>query len=181
MAVCAGALSRIARVGRSVAVVQPSGRSHPPARRAGLKAKKCKMAENNRNPWTDQLVQELVASGATLSEIAEMLARAESNAKERREPWPSASPGLSVNKITWAQVGRAAEPGRYMFTFGWLTITADDLAIWKEYPNAAFTLYSTAVAMTTQSGGASGEKAGEEFRLGAFEPRSDSNYSESEK
>jgi hypothetical protein len=67
-----------------------------------------------------------------------------------------------------------------MFTFGWLTITADDLAIWKEFPNAAFTLYSTAVAMTTQAGGASGEKAGEEFRLAAFEPRSDSNYSEGE-
>ena len=32
------------------------------------------------------------------------------------------------------------EPGRYMFTFGWLTLTADDLAIWKMYPDAAFTL-----------------------------------------
>jgi hypothetical protein len=159
----------------------PSLRSHPPAWRAGLKAKKCKMAENSRKPWTDELVQELMASGAALSEIAEMLVRAESDAKERREPWPSASPRLSVNKITWAQVGRVAEPGRYMFTFGWLTIAADDLAIWKKFPNAAFTLYSTAVAMTTQAGGASREKAGEEFRLGAFEPRSDSNYSESEK
>jgi hypothetical protein len=137
------------------------------------------MAENNRKPWTSELVQELVASGTTLSEIAEMLARAESDAEQRREPWLSAAPGLSVNKITWAEVGRVAKPGQYMFTFGWLMITADDLAIWKEYPNAAFTLYSTAVAMT--SGGALGEKAGEEFRLGAFEPRSDSNYSESEK
>src|SRR5450432_2903252 len=33
-----------------------------------------------------------------------------------------------------------------MFKFGWLTITADDLAIWQKYPTAAFTLYSTTVA-----------------------------------
>jgi len=26
-----------------------------------------------------------------------------------------------------------------MFKFGWLTVTAEDLAIWKQYPNAAFT------------------------------------------
>jgi hypothetical protein len=30
-----------------------------------------------------------------------------------------------------------------MFKFGWLTITAEDLAVWKQYPAAAFTLYST--------------------------------------
>ena len=33
-----------------------------------------------------------------------------------------------------------------MFTFGWLTVTADDLAIWEKYPNAAFTLYGKAKA-----------------------------------
>jgi hypothetical protein len=27
-------------------------------------------------------------------------------------------PNSTVNKITWPQVGRVAEPGRYMFTFG---------------------------------------------------------------
>ena len=53
---------------------------------------------------------------------------------------------VTVNKITWAQVGRVTEPGRYMFKFGWLTITADDVAIWQKYPTAAFTLYSTSVA-----------------------------------
>ena len=47
---------------------------------------------------------------------------------------------LTAKKITWATVGRATDPGRYMFRFGWLTITADDLAIWRAYPNAAFTL-----------------------------------------
>ena len=45
-----------------------------------------------------------------------------------------------INKLTWAQVGHVTEPGRYMFKFGWLTITADDLQIWGNYPNAAFTL-----------------------------------------
>ena len=46
---------------------------------------------------------------------------------------------MSVNKITWAQAGHVTDPGRYMFRFGWLTITADDLVVWKTYPNAAFT------------------------------------------
>jgi hypothetical protein len=63
-----------------------------------------------------------------------------------------------VHKVTWAQVGRVAEPGRYLFTFGWLTITADDLAVWSRYPNAAFTLL---VHSPTE--------AVEEYRLGAFE------------
>jgi len=64
-----------------------------------------------------------------------------------------------VNKITWQRAGRVTEPGRYMFTFGWLTVTAEDLAIWKQFPNAAFTLVQTTIQMD----------AGEEFRLGAFE------------
>jgi hypothetical protein len=66
---------------------------------------------------------------------------------------------LVVNKVTWQQVGLVTEPGRYMFRFGWLTITAEDLAVWKQFPNAAFALVQTAVATD----------AGEEFRLGSFE------------
>jgi hypothetical protein len=90
---------------------------------------------------------------------------------------------VAVNNITWAQVGRVTEPGRYMFKFGWLTITADDLAIWEKYPTAAFTLYSASVATPTKTEDKADEDAGEgeEFRLGTFELRSDSNYSESEK
>jgi hypothetical protein len=65
---------------------------------------------------------------------------------------------LAVNKITWQKVGRVSEPGRYMFTFGWLTIAAKDLAVWEQFPNAAFTLVKTAET-----------EAGDEFRLGAFE------------
>jgi hypothetical protein len=64
----------------------------------------------------------------------------------------------AVHKVNWQQVGRVAEPGRYLFTFGWLTITADDLAIWRQYPGAAFTLI---VQSPTE--------AIEEYRLGAFE------------
>jgi hypothetical protein len=80
---------------------------------------------------------------------------------------------LAVNKLTWPQVGRVTEPGRYMFTFGWLTITAEDLAIWEKYPNAAFTLFRTATATEA------GDETVEEFRLGTFELRE--NFSLSEK
>ena len=65
-----------------------------------------------------------------------------------------------VKKVTWQQVGRVTEPGRYMFRFGWLTIAAADLAVWEQLPNAAFTLVRT------------GAEA-EEYRLGAFELRKD--------
>jgi hypothetical protein len=67
---------------------------------------------------------------------------------------------LAVNKVTWAQVGRVSEPGRYMFRFGWLTITAEDVAVWKQFPTAAFTLVGTSAA-----------EAEDEFHLGSFELR----------
>jgi hypothetical protein len=63
----------------------------------------------------------------------------------------------AVHKVTWAQVGRVTEPGRYLFTFGWLTITTADLAVWQQYPDAAFTLVVQ-----------SPPEAVEEYRLGAF-------------
>jgi hypothetical protein len=80
---------------------------------------------------------------------------------------------LPVSKITWAQVGRVTEPGRYMYRFGWLTISDGDVAIWEQFPNAAFTLIRTA-----ETGE---DSAADEFRLGTFELRTNSNYSESEK
>jgi hypothetical protein len=69
-----------------------------------------------------------------------------------------------VNKITRQKAGRVTEPGRYMFTFGWLTVTAEDIAVWEQFPNAAFTLVKTATATDA------GKESGEEFWLGAFEP-----------
>ena len=128
------------------------------------------MAENSRKPWTNEQLQQLADSGATLSEIAEMLSRAESAAKAWGEPRPHASPGLSVNKITWAQVGRVSEPGRYMFTFGWLTVTAEDLAVWEQFPNAAFTLLQTLPPTTDIEA-----ETVDEYRLSTFELRIDSN------
>jgi hypothetical protein len=88
------------------------------------------------------------------------------------EPGPHDPPRLSVNKITWPQAGRVTKPGRYMFTFGWLTVTAEDLAIWEKHPNAAFTLYSTATATEP------GNETVEEFRLGTFELRENLSLSE---
>jgi len=58
-----------------------------------------------------------------------------------------------------------------MFKFGWLTITAEDLAIWEQFPNATFTLLRTTA--TTE--------AGEEFRLGTFELPENLPSRESEK
>jgi hypothetical protein len=85
---------------------------------------------------------------------------------------------VSVNKITWVQAGRVTDPGRYMFRFGWLTITADDLAVWKAYPNAAFTLISGTAPPPAEG---DEQPPGEEFRLGLFELPVDPNPSDSEK
>ncbi len=65
-----------------------------------------------------------------------------------------------VNKITWQKAGHVNEPGRYLFTFGYLTITLEDLAVWNRLPDAAFTLVRLP---------APAEDSPEEFHLGAFE------------
>jgi hypothetical protein len=109
------------------------------------------MADNIFKRWTSKWVRELDASGASLSEIAGVLAQTEAAHMDRNEP-----PG-SIKKITRQKAGRVTEPGRYMLTFGWLIITADDLAIWRQFPDATFTLVRTA------------EEAEEEYRLGTFE------------
>jgi hypothetical protein len=83
-----------------------------------------------------------------------------------------------INKITWALAGRVTDPGRYMFRFGWLTITANDLAVWQAYPNAAFTLIRT---LTLPPAETDEGPVGEEFCLGTFELRTGSNYSDGEK
>lgn len=85
---------------------------------------------------------------------------------------------LAVNKITWAQAGLVTEPGRYMFRFGWLTITAADIAVWRRFPSSVFTLYRTA---TPQPADETEEQAGEEFRLGTFELSVASDHLETEK
>ena len=84
---------------------------------------------------------------------------------------------LAAKKINWAIAGRVTDPGRYMFRFGWLTITADDLAIWQAYPNAAFSVIRTLTSPPAETD----EPVGEEFRLGTFDLRIASNYSAGEK
>ena len=84
----------------------------------------------------------------------------------------------TAKKITWAMAGLVTDPGRYMFKFGWLTITADDLAIWQAYPNATFTLTRTLTSSPVET---DEETVGEEFRLGTFDLRIASNYSAGEK
>jgi hypothetical protein len=81
-----------------------------------------------------------------------------------------------VNKISWQKAGGVTEPGRYMFTFGWLTVTAEDIAVWKQYPRAMFTLVKLPDAADADLTADSAE-VGEEFHLGAFELPSTPSHS----
>ena len=70
---------------------------------------------------------------------------------------------MTVNKVNWSQAGQVTAPGRYMFKFGWLTITEAELVIWRQFPQASFTLYRP-----------SGVESEDEYRLGAFDLPDDS-------
>jgi hypothetical protein len=63
-----------------------------------------------------------------------------------------------IAKVTWTQAGQITEPGRYMLRFGWLTVTAEELVIWKQFPNATFVLVP-----------AEPSKDCDEYRLGSFD------------
>jgi hypothetical protein len=63
---------------------------------------------------------------------------------------------MMVSRVSWKQVGKVAEPGRYMFKFGWVTVTAEDLQIWQRFPDATFALYEV-----------SGAETGYDYRLGS--------------
>jgi hypothetical protein len=54
-----------------------------------------------------------------------------------------------------------------MFRFGWLTVAADDLAVWEQFPDAVFALVKTAAVPVTDAIVAA--DVAEEFHLGAFE------------
>jgi hypothetical protein len=79
-----------------------------------------------------------------------------------------------VNKISWQKAGGVTEPGRYMFTFGWLTVTAEDLAVWKRFPQAMFTLVKL-----SSGANADATDVAEEFHLGSFELPATSSHGES--
>ncbi|MCW5703180.1 MAG: hypothetical protein AB7I42_08970 [Bradyrhizobium sp.] len=63
-----------------------------------------------------------------------------------------------MRKVNWAQIGKVTEPGRYMFRFGYVIVSAEDLAIWQKHPEATFTL------LPMFSAGPQ-----EEYKLGAFD------------
>jgi hypothetical protein len=73
---------------------------------------------------------------------------------------------IVVSKITWRKAGSISEPGRYLFTFGWLTVTSEDLVIWKQFPDAMFTLVE--LPPTDEPNANEGFHV-DEFHLGAFE------------
>lgn len=78
------------------------------------------------------------------------------------------SPKISWQKISWQKAGRVVEPGRYMHRFGWLTVTAEDIAVWRQYPQAEFTL----LQLPKPPGAQFAEDALdglEEYHLGTFE------------
>jgi hypothetical protein len=87
---------------------------------------------------------------------------------------------LQLDKVSWQQVGHVAEPGRYMFRFGWLTIAPDDLAIWTQFPNASFTLVQTLAPPSADDVEATETPATEtrEFHLGAFELHTNDDFGE---
>ena len=109
-----------------------------------------------------------VPQPVTAADPDELIERGESQIEPPSEPddvssEPSAvllsGGGRSgVNKITWAQVGAISEPGRYMFQFGWIFVTAEDIAVWRQFPNASFTLCQI------------GQASEADYRLGAFDP-----------
>src|SRR5271166_1428291 len=98
-------------------------------------------------------VREPATLNVSLSEIVGMLTQSDATTMDRNEIGSPAS----IDKITWQKAGHVTEPGRYMFRFGWLTVTDDDLAIWRQFPNTTFTLVRTA------------NEAEEAYRLGTFE------------
>jgi hypothetical protein len=79
-----------------------------------------------------------------------------------------------VNKISWQKAGGVTEPGRYMFTFGWLTVTAEDLAVWKRFPQAMFTLVKLSSGTNADA-----TDVAEDFHLGSFELPATSSHGES--
>jgi hypothetical protein len=71
-------------------------------------------------------------------------------------------------KISWKKAGHVVEPGRYMYRFGWLTVTAEDIAVWRQYPQAEFTM----LLLPRPSGESATDDALaglDEYHLGTFE------------
>ena len=109
--------------------------------------------------------------------IAQQAAGSQLNAQGAAEPsiaslnstWQKAtSQKVTSRKINWQKTGHVAEPGRYMYRFGWLTVTAEDIAVWQQYPQAEFTM----LQLPKPSDATAAEDALDEldeYHLGTFE------------
>ena len=57
-----------------------------------------------------------------------------------------------------------------MFTFGWLTVTPEDLAVWSKFPNASFTLVELPPTAEGDEGEVRADEIhADEFHLGTFD------------
>ena len=63
-----------------------------------------------------------------------------------------------MNKLTWEDIGSATVPGQYQTRFGMVEVTGDDVAIWKQFPQAKFAVV-----------GLSLRHSSEVLHLGAFD------------
>jgi hypothetical protein len=87
---------------------------------------------------------------------------------------------ITWQKINWQKAGRVTEPGRYMFRFGWLTVTAEDIAVWRRYPDARFTMLQIPKSSIPKASEESAEDATaklDEYHLGTFELPSETSKS----
>ena len=71
-----------------------------------------------------------------------------------------------MNKLTWGDIGMVAEPGRYKTRLGWVEITIDDLAIWKNFPKATFAVVGLSPRRSAET----------VLRLGAFDINDDLEF-----
>jgi hypothetical protein len=65
-----------------------------------------------------------------------------------------------MKKISWHEIGMATEPGQYRYRFGFVIVSARDIAIWQQYPDAVFSVIEPSVYAEQRI-----------FKLGTFELR----------
>ena len=68
-----------------------------------------------------------------------------------------------MNKLTWADISMAAEPGQYKTRFGLIEITVDDLAVRKNFPKATLAVVGLSPHHSSET----------ILRLGAFDVNDD--------
>jgi hypothetical protein len=46
-----------------------------------------------------------------------------------------------MNKITWSDIGMATEPGQCQTRLGLVDVTAADIEVWQQFPQATFAIF----------------------------------------